>query len=174
MYIYIYICITKSLYCTIGINNIVNQSYFDKNKEIRNSCPVYEQILQSFFLTCMEMNCEEVSRENTEKDRTVGESLWHLSLTFLSLSFLVGLVQWTFVKWSAWCQMVSCGSTTGHRRKWNRKFMTHRSWRKCKACLQGLHGEVKAEFRERWRGQAGPWAHSFIRIHGWSALGFPG
>ena len=28
-------CITKSLYCTIGINNIVNQSYFNKNKEIR-------------------------------------------------------------------------------------------------------------------------------------------
>ena len=46
--------------------------------------------------------------------------------------------------------MLSCGSTTGHKRKWNRKFMTHRSWRKCIACPQGLHGEVKAEFRESW------------------------
>ena len=35
MCVYIYICITKSLHYTIGINNIVNHLYLNKNKKKR-------------------------------------------------------------------------------------------------------------------------------------------
>lgn len=51
------------------------------------------------------------------------------------------------------------------------KLITHRSWRKSTARLKGPHGEVKAECRQR---EAGPWGHTFIRVYGWSVVGFPG
>lgn len=39
------------------------------------------------------------------------------------------------------------------------EFITHRPWRKYMACLQGPHGEVKAEFRLTERQNLGkmPW-----------------
>lgn len=37
------------------------------------------------------------------------------------------------------------------------------------ACLQGPHGVVKAEYRQK---DAGPGAYAIIRIHGWSVLRF--
>ena len=49
-------------------------------------------------------------------------------------------------------------------------FITHRSWRRYLAQFQGLHREVSASYREK---EAGPGAHAFIRVSGWSALGFP-
>ena len=47
------------------------------------------------------------------------------------------------------------------------KFITHRSWRKYTAGLQGPYGEIKAEYRD-----TGPKAHAFTRVCRWSALGF--
>ena len=48
------------------------------------------------------------------------------------------------------------------------KFITHRSWRKYLTNLKGPRGEVKAEADRK----AGPGGHAFIRVCGWSALGF--
>lgn len=50
------------------------------------------------------------------------------------------------------------------------KLMTHRTWRKHRVYPKGPHREVKAECRGRDR----TWAYAFSRVHGESALGFPG
>ena len=50
------------------------------------------------------------------------------------------------------------------------KFISHRSWRKYTAHLEGPHEAVQAECPER---ETGPGVHVFIRVHGWSALGSP-
>lgn len=51
------------------------------------------------------------------------------------------------------------------RRSEIQKLITHRSWRK-----RG-HVAIKARYRQR---VAGPRAQAFIRVCGWSALGFLG
>lgn len=52
-------------------------------------------------------------------------------------------------------------------------FVAHRPWRKYRAYLEEPHEETKAK-RVLTERAAGPGAHAFIRVHGWSALGFPG
>ena len=64
--------------------------------------------------------------------------------------------------------MVSLGSTTDCQGIEIEKFVTHRSWRRSIAQLEGTHREVQAE------GRAEPGAYAFIGVHRQSALGFPG
>lgn len=78
-------------------------------------------------------------------------------------------VKLTFVKGSTGSGMVNCGSTTGHKRNWS-KLITHRSWRKHTARLQG----PRRRSRQGAERTAGPGAHAFTRVLGWSALRFWG
>lgn len=49
------------------------------------------------------------------------------------------------------------------------KFITRKFWKRYSIYIEVSHSEVKAAFRQR---EIGPGARAFIRVHGWSALGF--
>lgn len=58
-------------------------------------------------------------------------------------------VKSTFVKWGTGCQMVSPVQQKTRRETEIDKFITHRSWRKYTAGLEGPLGEVKGRCRQR-------------------------
>lgn len=57
-------------------------------------------------------------------------------------------IKLAFVKQSPGCQMVSCVQTQTTREIEIEKFITHRSWRKYTACLEGPPREVKTGYRQ--------------------------
>lgn len=60
------------------------------------------------------------------------------------------------------------GEPKDHKRN-KEKFTTHRLWRKYTPCLEGPPRKVKAGYRQKEWGTGAP---AFIRVYGWSALGF--
>lgn len=69
------------------------------------------------------------------------------------IACLCDFVKSTFVKWGSGCQMVSSIQQKTRRETEIDKFITHRSWRKYTAGLEGPLGEVKGGYREREGGQ---------------------
>lgn len=62
-------------------------------------------------------------------------------------------------------------STTDHKANWNRVYHSQ-VLEEVPGTLEVAHGEIKAKYRQGERQDMVPYA--FVRIHGWSALGFPG
>lgn len=69
-------------------------------------------------------------------------------------------VKLMFIKWSTGCCPVSHSSVTDHRRNRSRKVYYSQVMEE--GHCEGLHGVIKAEYREKAR----PGAHSFIRVSG--------
>lgn len=67
--------------------------------------------------------------------------------------------------------MVSCCSAKDHKGIEIEKFVSHRSWKKYMDTLRGPTGRSRQVQAER---AVEPGAHTFIRVHDWNALAFPG
>ena len=67
---------------------------------------------------------------------------------------------------------MSDGQTKDHRESEIEKFITHRSWRGCTACLKGPHGRSRQGAGRDI--EAGPGAHASRKVLAWSAVRFPG
>ena len=89
----------------------------------------------------------------------------------MKLIFCVEFVKLTFVKWSVGYPMVTLCLSVTTREIQIEKFIAQK-WRS--KYQRGLGRHTGRPRRVQADRLTGPGAHAFIRVHAWSALGFPG